>query len=58
MLGVSLRDRIANNIIRQRSSVTDAVTRINHLKWNWTGHVAKMSDGRWTKKIVEWKPRK
>lgn len=36
MLGVSLMDWIANHIIRQRSGISDAVMRINHLKLNVT----------------------
>lgn len=57
MLGISLRDRVTNETIRQRTGVTDAIERITSLKWNWSGHVARFSDGRWTKRIVEWRPR-
>lgn len=57
MLGISLRDRVPNEIIRQRTGVNDAIERITMLKWNWAGHVARMSDGRWTKKIIEWRSR-
>lgn len=52
-LGLSLRDRISNNQLRQMTGVTDAIVQITNLKWNWVSHVA---DGRWTKKIVEWRP--
>lgn len=57
MLGLSLRDRIPNNQLRQMTGVTDAIVRITNLKWNWAGHVARFADGRWTKKILEWRPR-
>lgn len=57
MLGISLRDRIPNTEIRRRTGVQDAVERITILKWNWAGHVARMTDNRWTKRITEWRPR-
>jgi hypothetical protein len=25
-------------------------------KWRWCGHVARRTDGRWTKKVLEWQP--
>jgi len=55
MLGVSLRDRIPNEIIRQRTKVVDVVERIATMKWAWAGHLAR--DGRWTKRVIEWRPR-
>lgn len=56
MLSLSLRDRISNARLRQMSGVTDAIERITTLKWNWAGHVARFSDNRWTKRILEWRP--
>ncbi|RVE48334.1 hypothetical protein evm_006994 [Chilo suppressalis] len=32
-----------------------ALTYALKLKWKWAGHVARLSDGRWTKKITEWR---
>ena len=52
MLGVSLRDHIRNEDLRKRTGVTDVVKQIRKLKWNWAGHVAQMSDGRWTKRLL------
>ena len=43
MLGVSLRDHIRNEDLRRRTGVTDVVNQIRKLKWNWAGHVARMS---------------
>lgn len=57
MLGITLRDRVPNTTIRLRTKTRDAVETILHLKWNWAGHVARMTDNRWTKKIAEWRPR-
>ena len=47
MLGVSLRDRLRNEYIRKRTKVTDIALRICKLKWQWAGHIARKTDGRW-----------
>ncbi len=57
MLGVSLRDKIRNVEIRQRTKVTDIARKICRLKWQWAGHVARKTDGRWARKVLEWRPR-
>jgi hypothetical protein len=57
MLNVSLRDHITNRQIRQRSGVQDVIERTTRLKWNWAGHLARTQDGRWTRRIMEWRPR-
>ena len=57
MLGVSLRDRIRNEDIRKRTKVTDVARRIAKLKWQWAGHIARRTDGRWGRKVLEWRPR-
>lgn len=40
-----------NNIIK----VTDTMERITKLKCNWTGHIARLNDNRWTKRVIQWK---
>ncbi|RVE41080.1 hypothetical protein evm_014267 [Chilo suppressalis] len=57
MLGVSLKDRIRNDVIRQRTRVTDIAHRISKLKWQWAGHISRRTDGRWSRKVLEWRPR-
>ncbi|XP_063539716.1 uncharacterized protein LOC134748833 [Cydia strobilella] len=57
MLGVSLRDRVRNDDIRSRTRVTDIARRIANLKWQWAGHIARRTDGRWGRKVLEWRPR-
>ncbi|RVE40206.1 hypothetical protein evm_015144 [Chilo suppressalis] len=57
MLRVSLRDRIRNEEIRKRTKVTDIAHRIANLKWQWAGHIARRTDGRWGGKVLEWRPR-
>jgi Reverse transcriptase (RNA-dependent DNA polymerase) len=57
MLGVSLRDKIKNEDIRKKTGIKDIVERIAELKWQWTGHIARQKDGRWTLRIIQWRPR-
>ncbi|CAH2241191.1 jg3256 [Pararge aegeria aegeria] len=57
MLGVSLRDQIRNEEIRRRTGVTDIAQRVAKLKWQWAGHIARRTDGRWGLKVLEWRPR-
>ncbi|NP_001121193.1 phosphatidylinositol 3-kinase 60 [Bombyx mori] len=57
MLGVSLGDQIRNEEIRRKTMVTDIAQRIVTLKWQWTGHIARRTDGRWGQKVLEWRPR-
>jgi hypothetical protein len=37
--------------------VTDIAQRIAKLKWQWAGHIARRTDGRWGGKVLEWRPR-
>jgi hypothetical protein len=57
MLRVSLRDRIRNEVIRQKIKVTDIAHRISTLKWQWSGHFSHRTDNRWSKRVLEWRPR-
>ena len=57
MLGITKRDRIPNNTIRQRTKIKDIVEYVTRMKWRWAGHVARSSNDRWTKRLMEWRPR-
>jgi hypothetical protein len=57
MLGVSLQDRIRNQVIRQRTKVIDIAHRISMLKWQWAGHISRRTDNRWGKRVLELRPR-
>jgi hypothetical protein len=57
MLRVSLRDRIRNQVIRQKTKVTDIAHRISMLKWQWAGHISRRTDNRLGKRVLEWRPR-
>jgi endonuclease/exonuclease/phosphatase family metal-dependent hydrolase len=56
MLGITLRDKKSNEWIRQQTKVVDVMQRIASLKWNWAGHIARTTDDRWTKQIIQWRP--
>jgi len=28
------------------------------MKWAWAGHLARTRDERWTKRVIEWRPRR
>jgi hypothetical protein len=55
VLGVSLRDRIRNQVIRQRTK--DIAHRIIMLKWQWAGHISRRTANRWDKRVLEWTTR-
>lgn len=57
ILNLSLRNKIPNVEVRRRSGVADAISKISSIKWNWAGHLTRTNDGRWVKKITEWRPR-
>jgi len=57
MLGVNLRDHIQNEEIRKRIKVDDVKEHIARQKWRWVGHVARQDNDRWTRRIVQWRPR-
>lgn len=57
MLGIRLGDRKRNTDIRKCTKIIDAVELACKLKWRWAGHVARATDGRWSKKVLHWYPR-
>ena len=57
MLNISLLQQINHSHIRQRTKVMDSVEYICKMKWRWAGHVARMTDNRWTIRSTEWTPR-
>jgi hypothetical protein len=57
MLGISLRDRVRNQVIRARSKVKDVAEVILAMKWRWAGHVARDDEDKWTKRLLCWRPR-
>ena len=57
ILGVSLKNRIANETLLQLAPTTDIAHLATSTKWRWGGHVARMADDRWTYRTTMWDPR-
>ncbi|GFS11196.1 endonuclease-reverse transcriptase [Elysia marginata] len=46
ILGIKIKDKILCKNIRQQTHIKDVVSFAERQKWNWAGHVARMSDNR------------
>ena len=57
MLGIKQIDRVPNTTIREKTKVNDIIEVMTKTKWKWAGHVARMSDNRWTTRCTEWQVR-
>jgi len=55
MLNLKLKDRVKVTEIRTRfKNSRNFLHEIRKTKWNWTEHMARMSEGRWTYSISNW----
>ena len=57
MMKLTLRDKKRASWIRQNTKVDDIIEVIKKQKWRWAGHVARMQDNRWTKRLTDWTPK-
>ena len=57
MVGITRKDRVRNEDLRNKTNVRDIIQEIKTKKWRWAGHLARRCDNRWTHKITEWTPR-
>ena len=57
MRGIILRDRKRNTWIRQETGVSDIFNAVRKAKHRWAGHIAQLSDNRWTIRAKEWTPK-
>ena len=57
MPNITLRDKVRNSEIRNKTEVKDIIEKIKAAKWRWAGHVVRRDDNRWTKRLTEWQPR-
>ena len=57
ILNISLKDKIRNETIRERTKVKDVLETVRDLKSRWARHVARMEDKRLAKITTEWYPR-
>ena len=53
MLKAKWKDKIPCREIRAKTNIKDAANE----KWKWAGHVARLNDNRWTKRITVWQPK-
>lgn len=56
MLGISLREQKRNEWIRKKTRIRDVVVAIEQQKWRWAGHIARMEQFKWTRRLMEWRP--
>ena len=58
MLGLKLLDKIPCSEIRKRTKIIGIIEYTLKQKWRWDGHIARIKDNRWTKRCIEWQPRR
>ncbi|CAH2101321.1 unnamed protein product [Euphydryas editha] len=54
MMKINKLQKIPHKIIRKKTNVIDALNYAQKLKWKWAGHVARMTDDRWTIRTTAW----
>ena len=57
MRGVSRKDKVRNQDLRNSTGVLDIIQVIKQKKWRWAGHLARRHDDRRTHKLTDWTPR-
>ena len=58
LLKITLRDKVRITSLNQRmAGRVDFVREIKRKKWEWAGHIVRVKDERWGKKIIDWFPR-
>jgi len=56
MLKLSLWDHVSNDRVRNTTKIKDVLIKARELKWDFAGHVQRMNDDRWAKRVVNWTP--
>jgi hypothetical protein len=57
VLDIKLRDKLRNEDFRRESGMEDAGSKARTLKWRWGGHVARMTQERWSHATTIWDSR-
>ena len=57
MLGITWKDHMTNEWIRNKTKVKDIIHKVKERKWTWAGHISRIKDARWTVEVTEWRPR-
>lgn len=55
MLNIKKIQKIRHTKIRKITQTTDVLNLIRKFKWKWAGHVARLTDDRWTQRITKWR---
>ena len=53
MLAITMRDSHSSTWMKAKTGVKDKVQVVKKQKWRWAGHIARMKDNRWTKRITD-----
>jgi hypothetical protein len=56
LIGVSRRDRLSNEEIRNRLKTTNVANHIQSYQLNWKQHVDRTGEKRFTKQLLNYKP--
>ena len=56
ILGITLRDRIRNEVVREKLEVESILDFIERCQLRWYGHVMRMEETRYPKKYLDWQP--
>ncbi|PIK43526.1 endonuclease-reverse transcriptase [Apostichopus japonicus] len=57
MRNITIRDKVKNSKIRKQTQVKDIILKIKEAKRRKAGHLMRIADYRWTKRLTEWQPR-
>lgn len=57
MVGVSLKDKNRNELIRQRTKLTDITLKVGRMKWQRASYICRRTGNRWSKHVLERRPR-
>jgi len=55
MLNIKWQDHVTNNTLKERTKLPDLFDIILKKKWQWAGHIARMSDNL-ALDLTKWKP--
>ena len=57
ILNLKLKDKVPiTKIKRKLKGTINVVHNYRRTKWDWAGHIARITDNRWAHKITYWRP--
>lgn len=57
ILKISPWDHVTNEEIRSITKIKDVLEKARELKWDFAGHVQRLHDERWAKRVTNWTPK-